>query len=47
MKPGTLVALKQNLKLLKLSTMGREIETAVRQAKEGSISHDDFLLELT
>ena len=47
MKPGTVVALKHNLKSLKLSTMGREIETAVRQAKEGGIGHDDFLLDLT
>jgi len=47
MKPSTLTVLKHNLKLLKLSTMGQEIETSVRQAKEGSIGHDDFLLNLT
>ncbi|MCP3890848.1 MAG: ATP-binding protein, partial [Desulfobulbaceae bacterium] len=47
MNPGTLMALKQNLKALRISTMGQEIEATVRHAKEGGISHEEFLLELT
>ena len=47
MKPGTLVALKHNLKLLKLSTMAGEIESTVRRAKEGGIGFDELLLGLT
>ena len=47
MKPGTLIALKHNLKLLKLSTMAREIEAMVRQANEGGIGYDELLLGLT
>ena len=47
MNPGTLIALKQNLKSLRLSTMGQEIEATVRQAKEGGIDHEEFLLGLT
>ena len=47
MKPSTHVVLKQNLKLLKLSTMARDIEATVRQAIEGGLGHDDFLLDLT
>lgn len=47
MKPGTLVSLKENLKLLKLSAMVREIETKVRQASKGGTCYGDFLLGLT
>ncbi|NOR23470.1 MAG: AAA family ATPase [Desulforhopalus sp.] len=47
MNPGTLMTLKQNLKSLRLSTMGQEIEAKVRHAKEGGIGHEEFLLELT
>lgn len=47
MNPGTLMTLKQNLKSLRLSTMGQEIEATVRHAKEGGISHEEFLLGLT
>ncbi len=47
MNPGTLMNLKQNLKSLRLSTMGQEIEATVRHAKEGGISHEEFLLGLT
>ncbi len=47
MNPGTLIALKQNLKSLRLSTMGQEIEATVRHAKEGGIGHEEFLLGLT
>jgi len=47
MNPGTLIALKQNLKSLRLATMGQEIEATVRHAKEGGIGHEEFLLGLT
>lgn len=47
MNPGTLMTLKQNLRSLRLSTMGQEIEATVRHAKEGGIGHEDFLLGLT
>ncbi|MCP3888202.1 MAG: ATP-binding protein [Desulfobulbaceae bacterium] len=47
MNPGTLMTLKQNLKSLRLSTMGQDIEATVRHAKEGGISHEEFLLGLT
>lgn len=47
MKTVTLVALKENLKALKLSTMARSIEVHLRQAREAGIDYDEFLLELT
>ncbi len=47
MKPGTLVALKHNLKLLKLSTMVKEIEATLRHASEGGIDYGELLLGLT
>jgi len=47
MTPSTLVSLKHNLKLLKLSTMAREIEATMRHAKEGGIGYDELLLSLT
>jgi len=47
MKHGTLLALKEDLKALKLSTMARGIEVHLRQAKETGIGYDEFLLELT
>ena len=47
MKNVTLVALKENLKALKLSTMARSIEVHLRQAREAGIDYDEFLLELT
>ena len=47
MKPGTLMALKENMKALKLSTMARGIEAHLRQAREAGIDYDEFLLELT
>jgi DNA replication protein DnaC len=46
MKNVTLVALKENLKALKLSTMARSIDVHLRQAREASIDYDEFLLEL-
>lgn len=47
MNPGTLVALKHNLKLLKLSTMSKEIESTMRHAREGGIDYGELLLGLT
>jgi len=47
MKHGPLLALKEDLKALKLSTMARGIEAHLRQAREGGIDYDEFLLELT
>ncbi len=47
MNPSTLIALKQNLKSLRLSTMAQEIESTVRHANEGGLSSDEFLLGLT
>jgi DNA replication protein DnaC len=47
MKHGTLLALKEDLKALKLSAITRDIEVHLRQAKETGIGYDDFLLELT
>jgi len=47
MTPSTLVSLKHNLKLLKLSTMAREIEATMRHAKEGGVGYDELLLSLT
>lgn len=41
------MALKEDLKALKLSTMARGIEAHLRQAREGGIDYDKFLLELT
>lgn len=45
MKPT--IVLTQNLKALNLSVMARELETHVRQAAEGRISYEEFLLGLT
>jgi len=47
MKNASFLELKENLKDLKLSTMARELESHVRQAKEGGVGYDDFLLDLT
>ncbi|MDL1969097.1 MAG: ATP-binding protein [Deltaproteobacteria bacterium] len=35
------------MKALKLSTMARGIEAHLRQAREGGVDYDEFLLELT
>ncbi len=40
-------ALQENLKQLKLSTMNRELETHIRQARETGSDYADFLMELT
>jgi len=47
MKNASFLELKENLKDLKLSTMARELESHVRQAKESGVGYDDFLLDLT
>ena len=46
MKDVTLMALRANLKELKLSTMARDMEVHLRQARESGIGYDEFLLEL-
>ncbi len=43
----TLMALRENLKQLNLSTMARDMESHLRQAGESGIGYDEFLLELT
>jgi DNA replication protein DnaC len=46
MKVGALMELQANLKMLKLSTMARDLESFVRQARETGIGYDEFLLNL-
>lgn len=46
MKAGALMELQANLKMLKLSTMARDLESFVRQARESGIGYDEFLLNL-
>ena len=46
MKAGALMELQANLKMLKLSTMARDLESFVRQARETGIGYDQFLLNL-
>jgi len=46
MKAGALMELQANLKMLKLSTMARDLESFVRQARETGIGYDEFLLNL-
>lgn len=47
MTVGTLIELRANLKTLRLPNMARNLEGLLRQAKEGGIGYDDFLLDLT
>lgn len=47
MKNGTFIELRENLKTLTLSTMARELEGSLRQAREEGVGHDEFLLALT
>jgi DNA replication protein DnaC len=47
MKIGGLAELQTNLKTLNFSTMARNIEGFVRQARETGIGYDEFLLNLT
>jgi len=46
MKSNTFV-LQENLKQLRLSTMLKELDTSIRQAREVGSDYTDFLLELT
>ena len=47
MTAGTLMELRANLKALNLSSMARNLEGLLRQAKESGIGYDEFLLDLT
>ena len=47
MKAGALIELQANLKALNLSSMARNLEGSLRQAREGGIGYDEFLIELT
>ncbi|MCF6252566.1 MAG: IS21-like element helper ATPase IstB [Methylococcaceae bacterium] len=47
MSAATLVALRENLKALNLSSMARGLESCLRQAKETGTGYDEFLLDLT
>ena len=47
MKAGESMELQANLKALNLSTMARDMEGFVRQAREAGIGYDEFLLNLT
>jgi len=47
MRPGVLVALQANLKALSLANVARNVEVLLRQAKEGGMGCEEFLLELT
>jgi DNA replication protein DnaC len=47
MKAGSLIELQANLKALNLSSMARNLEGSLRQAREGGIGYDDFLIDLT
>ncbi|MEI7451369.1 MAG: IS21-like element helper ATPase IstB [Desulfomonile sp.] len=44
---GTLIELQANLKALNLSSMARNLESSLRQARDSGIGYDEFLLELT
>ena len=47
MTNSTFIELRENLKSLALSTMARELEPALRQAKERGGGYDEFLLDMT
>lgn len=47
MTTGVLIELKANLKELKLSAIGRNLEASFRQARESGINYEEFLLDLT
>jgi DNA replication protein DnaC len=47
MTAGTVIELRANLKALHLSSMARNLEGLLRQAKESGIGYDEFLLDLT
>ena len=47
MTAGALIELQANLKALNLSSMIRNLEGSLRQARESGIGYDEFLIELT
>ena len=47
MTTGALIELQANLKALNLSSMARNLEGSLRQARESGIGYDEFLIELT
>lgn len=47
MNPGTQILLRQNLKTLKLSTMLKNLEGHIRQAKQNKLDYEEFLLNLS
>ena len=47
MNAGMIALLMENLKTLKLSTMKRDLESCLRQAKQDKLGYDEFLLNLT
>ncbi|MCW9098621.1 MAG: ATP-binding protein, partial [Ignavibacteriaceae bacterium] len=47
MNAGMKALLNDNLKSLKLSTMIRNLQSHLRQAKQDKLSYDEFLLNLT
>ena len=47
MKTGALIELQANLKALNLSSMARNLDGSLRQARESGIGYDEFLIEMT
>jgi DNA replication protein DnaC len=47
MKAGMKAVLMENLKILKLSAMKRDLDSHLRQANQDKLSYDEFLLNLT
>ena len=47
MNAGMKAMLSENLKSLRLSTMLKDLENQLRHAKAGSVSYDEFLLNIT
>lgn len=47
MNPSTQVLLRENMKILKLTTMSRILDEHLRQAQATSVRYEDFLLGLT
>jgi len=47
MNAGMKALLNDNLKSLKLSTMIRDLQSHLRQAKQGKLDYDEFLLNIT
>jgi DNA replication protein DnaC len=47
MNAGMKAVLMENLKILKLSAMKRDLDSHLRQANQDKLSYDEFLLNLT